>query len=81
MPRRDRSVRLWEAETGKLVITVGHEAHVASVVFSPDGARSVSASSDGAVLVWETATGRRLLSLRAGEEPVHLNFSRDGGRI
>ena len=49
----DRSVRLWDAATGRQLRQLdGHGDYVWSVVFSPDGAVIASSSSDGSVRIW-----------------------------
>src|SRR5262245_31702140 len=43
----DQTVRLWQADDGKLLRTlVGHKGGVNDVSFSPDGRHILSASSD-----------------------------------
>src|SRR5438067_1810054 len=54
----DRTVRLWDAETGALQSTLeGHSDWVRSVAFSADGKRLASGSDDRTVRLWDAETG------------------------
>jgi WD40 repeat protein/tRNA A-37 threonylcarbamoyl transferase component Bud32 len=66
----DRTVRVWDARTGKLEqVLSGHADLVMDVAFSADGARLASASYDHTVRVWQLATGRHRV-LRGHDGPV-----------
>src|SRR5262249_4183156 len=66
---------------------VGHTAK--PVVFSPDGSRIATGSSDGTVKVWDVKTGATLLELKGHTGAAvdglvhiwHVAFSADGTRI
>ncbi len=60
----DKTVRLWDVETGRELTTLtGHSDSVSSVSFSPDGTHIASGSDDNTVRLWET--GRELATFRA----------------
>ncbi len=79
----DRTVRLWDAQTGRQQLTLlGHTSSVTSAYFSPDGKRLVSAGSDGTMRVWELAGGQEQLTLQGHTSDVtHVCFSPDGNRL
>ena len=58
-------------------------AAVLSAVFSPDGARVLTASEDGTARLWDAATGAETAVLRGHEERrcVSAVFSPDGARV
>ncbi|MFY1689469.1 protein kinase domain-containing protein [Plantactinospora sp. WMMB782] len=56
---RDRELRLWSLESGRVVHQLrGHEGPVRSVSLSADGQVLVSADEVGQVRVWDTGSGR-----------------------
>ncbi len=54
--RWDGAVLVWDAASGEPVqLFTGHRGEVRDLVFTPDGARLVSASADTTLLVWDVA--------------------------
>src|SRR5207244_4026536 len=50
----DRTIRLWDATTGKELATLqGHRAPVVVLIFAGDGRLLISGGRDGAVHLWE----------------------------
>jgi WD40 repeat protein len=63
----DRTIRLWELETGREVRTfVGAAGEVWGVTFSPDGHRLLSSGFDSKVRLWEVETGQMLKQFDGG---------------
>lgn len=79
----DKTIRLWDAATGKLLLTLnGHSGSVMSASYSPDGGRIVSSGADKIVRIWDATTGKALLSLTGHNDSVSFaSFSPDGKRI
>jgi WD40 repeat protein len=76
----DRTVKLWDADTGHELLTLkGHKDVVQGVAFSPDGQRVATGSFDGTVRVWDAQSGR-LLHIHWGHTNCipRVAFSPDG---
>jgi serine/threonine protein kinase len=76
----DRSVRLWDAETGTLKKTItDHSDSVSSVVFSGDSKTVMSGSSDGTIYLWNVQSGALENKLKGHSgDIVALAISPDG---
>jgi WD40 repeat protein len=78
----DRTARIWNASSGKLLHVLHHQGYVRSESFSPNGQSLVTASQDGAAYVWDVATGQReLLLVGANGQLNAATFSPDGSEI
>jgi WD40 repeat protein len=78
----DRTVRLWDLETGsELERLVGHTERISGVAFLP-GDRAVSAGQDKTIRVWDLKTGRELFRLTGHTGSIHsLALAPDGVHV
>jgi WD40 repeat protein len=92
IPNDDRSVRIWDAQTGKelkkMVVPSSHPAindAIYSAAFSPDGKKILTVSQDKVARIWDAESGTELRKIgEFGSNPNAVNyavFSRDGKRI
>ena len=70
----DRTVRIWEVESGKcLQVLAGFAERVWSVAFAPDGTLACGCE-DGTIWLWEAHTARLLTTLSSGRPYEGLNI-------
>ncbi len=78
---KDRTLRVWDAVTGKEKFVRKLSAPVTCVAFSPDGRRLAAAAVDTLTL-HDLLTGQEMLTIEAySHEPVALAFAPDGSRL
>ncbi|MBN8623902.1 MAG: protein kinase [Planctomycetes bacterium] len=78
----DHLVRIWDAETGRVLRQMRHGSEINSLAYSPDGSLLASAGEDRVVRIWRSADGapvRELIGHR--NEIMSVKFSPDGKRI
>jgi WD40 repeat protein len=85
------TMTVWDAQTGRELLTQKTHGQVATVAFSPDGKRlatgavawsGAGALIDRAIRVWDAETGQELYSLKGHPmEVTSVAFSPDGSRL
>jgi len=80
VPSEDKTIRLWDAKTGKCLNTLeGHTAGVWRVAFNPTDSTMASGSEDNMVKLWNTQTGKCLHTLKSHKGRVlSVTFDRKG---
>ncbi len=76
----DKTVRIWNADTGQSVRTIkDHAEAVFGVAYSPDGKLLATGSGDRSVKLFQTTDYKRVASLTAHQDSVtQVAFNRDG---
>jgi len=75
----DRTVRVWDLETGAQVFELAARDNVNAVQFSPDGKKILAGNSDGSIQIWRAADGSQLAVLNGHDFAVTaLDLSADG---
>ncbi|MDM9583595.1 serine/threonine-protein kinase [Nostoc sp. GT001] len=68
----DRTIKLWDLATGKLISSLnGHFQQVNVVVISPNGKLLVSASDDNTIKIWNLATRKQIRTLIGHSDSIH----------
>jgi WD40 repeat protein len=75
----DSTICLWEVSSGKMIRTFeGHHSEVSSVVFSHDGLRLLSGSSDSTAKLWDVSSGKEVRTYHAhAGQLTCITFSQD----
>lgn len=60
----ERSIRIWNPDTGREVMAIAAPHHVYAMAYSPDGRFLASGGLGTAVTLWDAATGHERQSLR-----------------
>jgi WD40 repeat protein len=78
----DRTIRLWQIDSGACQVLRGHTDNVFAVAFHPDGTRLASAGRDRAVWLWDLERGEEVARLQGHRKLVFsLAFSPDGATL
>jgi WD40 repeat protein len=75
----DRTLRAWDAETGKELRTFDTRVpDLTSVALAPDGKSAVSGGADGSLRTWDVASGKQVRRRDFRGSVLDVAFSRDG---
>jgi len=77
----DKTAKLRDAVSGKLISTFPHQGAVNSVGFSPDGTRILTASVDRTAKLWDVASAKVIASFTHQDVVFGAVFSPDGNRV
>jgi RNA polymerase sigma factor (sigma-70 family) len=61
----DRTIRVWDATSGKHRLSIAHSGRIRDMALSPDGKKLVTSTllGDNSVSIWDVATGKRIYRL------------------
>ena len=77
----DKTAKLWDAASAKLIASFAHQDGVYYAAFNPDGARILTASADKTAKLWDAASGKLIASFAHQDRVNNAVFSPDGARI
>ena len=77
----DRTVRVWDLESGKSRVLGDHAGVVRSVAFSPDGRHLASGADDRTVRVWDLMSGESRVLEGHADGVNSVAFSPDGRQL
>ncbi len=77
---QDKTLRLWELETGREIRRTGTSGQVLALALSADGRRALSGGTDKSVQLWDVGSGVELKRVVLDGSVISLAFSSDGQR-
>ena len=73
---RDETIRLWNTETGKSLLSLSNPTHPIHLEFSADGKTLISQNWNGTVWFWDITTGKQLNILSPNRPKIRLGKDR-----
>ena len=77
----DKTAKLWDATSGKLIASFDHLDGVIDAEFGPNGTRILTASADKTAKLWDAVSGKLIVSFAHQDAVSVAAFSPDGARI
>jgi WD40 repeat protein len=75
-------VHLWEARTGKLMLSIPSDVEISAIAYAPNGNRLAMADTDGLIQIVDTESGEALATMEGHEGLVsRLAWSPDGTTV
>ena len=79
---RNGTIKIWDADTGRLTAEIAHPGGVTAGAWSPDDKLLASGHDDGTVTISGTPAGDKVVTLRGHADTVyHLAWSPDSTRL
>src|SRR5258707_62626 len=77
----DKTAKLWDAASGKLIASFDHQDSVSHGAFRPEGARILTGIMEKTAKLWDAASGKLIISFDHQDSVKDAVFSPDGARI
>ncbi|KAG9064423.1 hypothetical protein KI688_003613 [Linnemannia hyalina] len=77
----DRTVRLWDCESGSCIFVLEHTGGVQTVAFSPSGKQVASGGRDKTIRLWDVQTGANVFNLTGDTAICSISYSPDGHTV
>jgi WD40 repeat protein len=80
----DQSLRIWDPETGKSLVTVkdAHDGNVVGLAWSPDSKSVLTSGRDQTCKLWDAETGKPLKKFEGFPDDIEaVAFAKDGKRF
>ncbi|MCK1389036.1 caspase family protein [Bradyrhizobium sp. 21] len=78
----NKSLVIWDAQTGKQISTIRVNQELKAIAISPDGSKVAAATADKSIRVWDAASGQPVKTLTGHKHDItNVSFSPRGNRL